>query len=74
MVKFLGYIGEDGENKCEFAALSTDTLPTEWFNRPLAEGSVASVYDAVGAAATTTPTIKRLLELVPGTPAWRPMA
>ena len=72
-VQFIAFIGEEGENMCEFAALSTDTLPTTHQGKPLTPGSVASVYDAAGAAATTSPTIKRYLELVPGSPAWRPM-
>ena len=72
MVQFLGFIGEEGENKCEFAALSTDTLPTTHNSKALTPGSVASVYLAAGDAATTAPTIMRFLDV--GTPAWRPMA
>jgi len=73
MVQFLGFIGEEGENKCDFAALSTDTLPTTHAGRDLTPGSVASVYDAAGSADTTTPTYKKYMDIT-GTPSWRPMA
>ena len=73
MFQVFGFIGEDGENKVDAAALSTDTLPTTYQGRDLAAGSVTAVYDATGAAATTTPTFKRLTN-IDGTPSWRPMA
>ena len=74
MVQFLGFIGEEGENKCEFAALSTDTLPTTHNGNPLTPGSVTAVYDAAGDAATTTPTYKRLTQITTAAASWRPMA
>ncbi len=71
MVRFIGYIGEDGENMCEFAALSTDTLPTTNQGRALTEGSIASVYTST----SSEPEFKRFLDVAgTGTPDWLPFA
>ena len=67
-VQFLGFIGEEGENMCEFAALSTDTLPVVHQGKPLAPGSIANIY----ASKTATPTFKRFIDLDGTGNAWVP--
>jgi hypothetical protein len=71
MVRCLSHIGENGENKLEFAALSTDTLPTEWNGRALAEGSIAKIYDA--SDTTKPPTYKQLLDVEDTGVEWYPV-
>lgn len=71
MVRCLSHIGENGENKLEFAALSTDTLPTKWDGADLAEGSIAKVYDA--ADTTKAPTYKQYLDITGAGADWYSM-